>query len=434
MVSEQQREDLKEEAEAIRDILQSQARRAFVLELTGTPKAGKTTTIAALESFFTGCGYRVRVLRERAAECPLPMKGHFFFNTWTTCSMMAEVLGSVDAAVDLIIVDRGFFDALVWLEQQHQRGQVSNREREVFEEFVLLDRWRTLTNLTVVAHVAPAEAIRRENIHRLVPKPGGSIMRVPELEKFNTNLAAVESKYKDKFSIVDVDANQDGVLTFAATVLEEVLPRLRKWADPRIVAVPRAALDTALRGRKAGTAADAKQLWETLAASMEVDVRSRFEAADDWVQLVACGVPVHDGKVFVFQRSEDDEKAKEFGPLKVWTGCHIEVDAAPTLDVAMSRVTERICTELHLAFELKPKLAGFAWDEAGQPTHLALFFRFAIHNEGAAASMQDKKFRRLRALPMTAMFVEPEKLRQAEHINNFEPWSVSFLTEIGVDA
>lgn len=85
-------EPLAEQARRLKGLLATQARRAFVLELTGTPKAGKTSTIRLLETFFKTCGWRVHVVKERAAECPIPMKGHFFFNTWTTCTMMAEVL------------------------------------------------------------------------------------------------------------------------------------------------------------------------------------------------------------------------------------------------------------------------------------------------------------------------------------------------------
>lgn len=90
-----------------------------MLELTGTPKAGKTSTLNMLEGFFKAAGFRVSVLRERAAECPLLMKGHFFFNAWTTATMLAEVLESVESDADLLFLDRGFLDALIWLDLQH---------------------------------------------------------------------------------------------------------------------------------------------------------------------------------------------------------------------------------------------------------------------------------------------------------------------------
>src|SRR5262249_6361833 len=76
--------DLLERTRALLRILGKQPRRAFVLEITGTPKSGKSTAVATLQTFFKHAGYQVHLLRERAADCPLPMKGHFFFNAWTT--------------------------------------------------------------------------------------------------------------------------------------------------------------------------------------------------------------------------------------------------------------------------------------------------------------------------------------------------------------
>ena len=93
-MSEKSPSELLKEAEDVRRAMRIGARRAFVLELTGTPKAGKTTTLSTLQAFFKAAGLRVETLKERAADCPLPMKGHFFFNAWTMCTMLAEVLGN----------------------------------------------------------------------------------------------------------------------------------------------------------------------------------------------------------------------------------------------------------------------------------------------------------------------------------------------------
>src|SRR5262245_14952078 len=84
-------EQLLSKARAVLEALRLGARRAFVVELTGTPKAGKTTTLAVLQGFFKTAGFRVETLKERAADCPLAMKGHFFFNAWTFGTMLAEV-------------------------------------------------------------------------------------------------------------------------------------------------------------------------------------------------------------------------------------------------------------------------------------------------------------------------------------------------------
>jgi pantothenate kinase len=70
----------------------SYAHRAFVIEFAGTPKSGKSTSVEAIRHFFARNGFRVHVLAERAAVCPIPMKGHLFFNTWCASSMLAELL------------------------------------------------------------------------------------------------------------------------------------------------------------------------------------------------------------------------------------------------------------------------------------------------------------------------------------------------------
>jgi putative protein kinase ArgK-like GTPase of G3E family len=55
------------------------ASRAFVIEFAGTPKSGKSTAVEAIRHFFSRLHFRVHVLAERAALCPIPMKGHLFF-------------------------------------------------------------------------------------------------------------------------------------------------------------------------------------------------------------------------------------------------------------------------------------------------------------------------------------------------------------------
>jgi putative protein kinase ArgK-like GTPase of G3E family len=77
---------LETRARRTRDLLKF-ARRAFVLEFAGTPKSGKSTSVEAVRHFFSRNGFRVRVLAERAAMCPIPMKGHLFstLGAWLAC-------------------------------------------------------------------------------------------------------------------------------------------------------------------------------------------------------------------------------------------------------------------------------------------------------------------------------------------------------------
>jgi hypothetical protein len=189
-------ETVEAEAEAVKRILRRQARRPFVVELTGTPKAGKTTLIGQTDSFLRQCGWRVHVMRERAGECPLPMKGHFFFNTWTTGTMLAGLLDAVDREHDLIILDRGLFDALIWLKMQLEDKHVSLDEGAVFGGFVKLQRWRQLVDSVVLVRVEPDVAMRRENAGRLRPRVG-SVMNELRLGKFNDVMDVLREEERD---------------------------------------------------------------------------------------------------------------------------------------------------------------------------------------------------------------------------------------------
>ena len=183
-------------------------------------------------------GFQVAVMRERAAECPIAMKGHFFFNAWTTATMLAQVIAQLDTDCDILLLDRGFFDALVWLERQHQVGQVTDREKQVFEDFVLLDRWRRVTDLTVLLTADPAVAMARENHGRILERRG-SIMAPTFLAAYNEILGTVAERHAERFNVLTIDssASQDPVGSGIA-LLEQVLPRIEAWADPEIVAFP----------------------------------------------------------------------------------------------------------------------------------------------------------------------------------------------------
>ena len=99
-------------------------RRPIVIEFCGSPKAGKTSCISALSMFLRRNGFRVKVLVERASVCPVGNKYDPLFNVWTICSALAELSETISNSpkdYDVVILDRGLFDALCWFEWQAAR-------------------------------------------------------------------------------------------------------------------------------------------------------------------------------------------------------------------------------------------------------------------------------------------------------------------------
>jgi putative protein kinase ArgK-like GTPase of G3E family len=54
-------------------------RRPLVIEICGTPKAGKTTAINALNIFLKRNGFSTSLVHEMAAICPVRNKTDYFF-------------------------------------------------------------------------------------------------------------------------------------------------------------------------------------------------------------------------------------------------------------------------------------------------------------------------------------------------------------------
>ncbi len=387
--------DLERRARALLPIVRRQARRPYIVELAGTPKAGKSTALDVLRRFLKQCGFSVQVMRERAEDCPIAMKGHFFFNTWTTTTMIASMIENLDTDADILLLDRGVFDSIVWLEDQRRAHQVSEEENEIFRRFALLERWRSRTDLTCVLTVSPERAMERENDSRLVPRTG-SIVSGDFLARYNGVLADVRQQLDALFHFVDVDttpfeSTQQTNLVLASVLLEN----LRRWVDPEIAAIPRAAAKAIFGDARVRALPPAM---EALEKALVYRPRSTLESDDGYVQLVAAATLHYDGQMLLLRRSnEHDQKRKTFGRDLLWAGCHVnraEPSSADLLTTASMAVQTRLKEDFHLAgLDSTPIPRHLVWNENPQEVkHLGMFFDLPI----PAATLAGKVFKRER--------------------------------------
>jgi predicted NUDIX family phosphoesterase len=409
------------------------ASRAFVIEFAGTPKAGKTTSVEAIRHFFSRQGFRVHVLIERASVCPIPMKGHLFFNTWCACTMLAELIENVDTETDVIIVDRGLFDSLVWLTLQRQRGELTEHEAKVIEAFLLLDRWRSLIDLVVVMNVSPQEAIQRENSQRISSKPG-SIMNPDVLGTLSASVKQTIAQYGSYFpAVIEQDTSSGGgVKASNARLAKNMLDKLEEFLDPLILVVPRQEVQhLPLTNGGCFTEEAREQLVDCIARTSKAMKRSQAEADPDHVQMIACGVLVRDDHVFLFERKERDPKYRLYGKLTVWQGTHVSCRGRP-LDIGLIRaaVVERIMRALFLSREFQTRLVGYCWDAANEQSspHFGVMFSVDIDNEHMATDLRKKEFRQGRGHGLAGSFVTWETLLSDKEAQGaLESWSLAIL-------
>lgn len=426
-------EALKREAEHLAKILKRQARRPYVLEITGTPKAGKTTLISLVDGFLRDAGWRVHILTERAGACPLPMKGHFLFNTWTTGMMLAGLIDAVDRDVDLVILDRGVFDALIWLEIQDRQGQVSRAEAKAFEAFVMLKRWRAFSDATCTIVVDPQVSMARENQRRLLPRTG-SVMNAKSLPQFNAALEALTKKHRNQFRFVRLTndgAAEDG----AADLVDQILRLARSWADPPIAVISEKRARHLVPNRIVPWTS---RTWSALSEHLTFRKRSSVEGDERWVQVLACGAQVHAGEVFlsIRRRQRAQLPTSRDDSARVWQGCHVHKPNGKPLNLAelKRQLLTRLCTDLHLG-ELKstPEPLGLVWTPAdNEPGHLGVVFKVPVE-ERVAKFLDEKGFRTNgRGYRRESSFVRRAEL-SADTMRakgyTLEEWSLAVLKE-----
>lgn len=137
--------------------------RPFLVEITGPPSSGKTTTITELDKFFRRQGFRVfrpqegaEVIRHIERTTPL-------YNVRTGLYALEMLIDlSHGHQYDLVIFDRCIFDAYCWMVYWLEKGKLSPEEMEMMQRFFLFRLWTEKIDAAYFMVCDTAEAMRRE--------------------------------------------------------------------------------------------------------------------------------------------------------------------------------------------------------------------------------------------------------------------------------
>ena len=110
------------------------SKRPFMVEFSGTPEAGKTTTINRVANILRNENYKVIILRESAESLPNDIpKGTFYANMWMHFITQAGLLRAIHSDADIALIDRGIVDSEFYGQKFLKEGGCSQEEYEEFE-------------------------------------------------------------------------------------------------------------------------------------------------------------------------------------------------------------------------------------------------------------------------------------------------------------
>lgn len=110
-------------------------RKPFMVEFTGTPEAGKTTSIEQVKNLFQQEGYSVAISKESAEKLPEEIpKGTTNANLWMHYQTQAGLLKAQFSNADILLIDRGLVDSNFFGKKFLWEGAYTEQEYKEFRK------------------------------------------------------------------------------------------------------------------------------------------------------------------------------------------------------------------------------------------------------------------------------------------------------------
>ena len=425
------------------------ARKPIVFEFAGVPKAGKTTTLNALQAFLKRCGFRVEVVVERASVCPIRDKKHANFNVWTACTTLAQILEKTQNPPrpedpHILILDRGLFDSICWLTLMERLERIRPQDRQLIEKFLRIDDWRKRISAVFVMTVSPSDAMTREK--GLLPVEGGkgSIMNQDVLNQMlNTTKEAAE-RMKNDFRIFNIDTSsgqaKDGAKKTAEIVADLAINVIEEHLREDILSLARAEVTKLFGAKRCLSITEATSLVAAFNKTGNFAPREEVEADKTRVQaLPVVVIRNKSGDVLRLRRKEryDDNPLHE--KLVIWAGGHVRKEDQVNGDCLIQCALREVQEELRLSIDAHElSLQGAIYSELGERSaqHVAIVYEWKAATDDIAVVLSSAEFFERRGTSLSGSFIplkdlaldvdkEKEKERKVT-----EEWSVEIVREI----
>lgn len=431
-------------AEAACQRFRSNARRPVVIEFAGSPKAGKSSTITQLYTFLKRCGFKVKIVVERASICPVRDKKHATFNIWTACTTLAQILENTqdppqEDDPDILILDRGLFDAICWLTMMDRLSRLTTVAREAVEDFLLIEEWRSRITGVFVMVASPEEALHRE--HGYLPVVGdGSIMNMEVLKQIlNTTEQCVE-RFKNKFRLFRIDTSLGETKNpkrTAELVAETALGWIEEHLEEKILSIDKKRIEPLFCNRSTLVGSDAEQVVTICLQHGVFGPREDVEKDDNSVQPIPVVIVRNkSGAILQLKRRERDTNNPLHEKMVIWAGGHVRREDAINGNSIVHAVWRELNEELRLNIETEElKFLGCVYVDIGKASktsrHLAIVYEWYAATDDVAITLSTAEFFERRGTSLSGRFVTAKEIaEQVAQGMELEPWNNEILRQL----
>lgn len=202
-------EALSERAKSVLGSIRSgeiETRLPIGFEFSGSPKAGKSSVIGLVSLFARRAGFRVSAPPEGASiETPPDLKDDLLaFNAWCGCYAIQNILirSHEGDPYDMLLLDRGLFDWVVWLEFLHTKERSIDQSLcNTMASFALAAPWLEREQALFLFTADSQTSLERERSSQLTMKPGRA-MNPQFLDDLRTCYDSILARQADRLPTV----------------------------------------------------------------------------------------------------------------------------------------------------------------------------------------------------------------------------------------
>lgn len=135
----------------------------FIIEFTGSPSSGKTTTITELDKFLRRYDFRVLRPQEGAEVIRHIPRTTPIYNIRTGLYALSNLLDYAHGHMyDIVIFDRAIFDTYAWMMYWEGKKLLAPEERLLIQDFFLSPFWTDRITACFIMVCDQKEAMERE--------------------------------------------------------------------------------------------------------------------------------------------------------------------------------------------------------------------------------------------------------------------------------
>lgn len=417
--------ELKEEAAQVKELIGIyRKRRPVVIEFSGAPKSGKTSSINSLFQFLKRNDFKTKVITESASICPVKDKHGPMFNVWTACDAIRSLVGELESdrtQYDVIISDRGIFDAMCWFQWLFNNDKMERRMKEVMDCFLSMRELTSYIDIVFVYTARPEISIEREYASLLTDVPG-SIMNEEVLEGYLQAVKDTEEYvrknklFREMQSIDTSDKNQADI---GKEVTETTLRKIRELLEERIgyIKMPEQIIQEF--AKKHCLSQDSFQELGGLNQQIHFGKRSTVEEDKNYVQIVPIAVLKDNAANQVLMVKKQPKAVGSASPEKdkvlPYVGGHIRSEDVSNgkfddfLEICKTALKREIREELGIAVSLDNIKPDFIYirDGSRSDLHMAVCFLIKEKKETLKVRMDSEELRTNRGMGKSGSFVDP---------------------------